>query len=258
MKVLKPARLKKDLENGCYQFRVFHRHGATGAFSSRRFRMDFCPGGNRSVVVAHRKHFCDLAGVPFETLVYLEQIHGANIVRVGMEEAGRGARDAHKALQGTDAVVTDTPRLTLSVHTADCAPIFFVDPTRRAIGMAHVGWRGAANRLVSKVVQAFRIHFLSKPADLVIAVGPMIRSCCYQVGAEFQEPFASSISKRSDSLYFDLFGWIMAELQLAGVGPQQVHDSGICTVCENDRFPSYRKEGSRVRHMLSVLAIHPL
>lgn len=256
MKTLKRADLEEEIQSGVYRFKVFAKHDVTAAFSGRRFRMNFAPGANRSVVAAHRKHFCELAGVPFERLIWLDQVHGSNIARVDKEDAGRGAKHAETALKGTDAAITHASNLTLSIHTADCAPVFFFDPAKRTIGMAHIGWRGAEQRLASKMVHAFRIQFLTKPENLMVAIGPMIRSCCYEVGPEFRTAFGPSVHHRSHGLFFDLAGWIEAELKSEGVLAERIYDSALCTVCENDRFPSYRKEGSEVRHMMSVLALN--
>ena len=255
MKVLKRAELEEVAE-GCYRFKKFSKHAVTAAFSGRRFRMNFSPGGNASLAIAHRKHFCQSLGLAFGNLVYLDQVHGTNIARVGAREAGKGIRSLEDSLRGTDAVLTNVTHVTLSVHTADCAPLFFFDPKKRGIGMAHVGWRGAEKRLASKMVQAFRIQFLSQPEHLMISIGPMIRSCCYQVGPEFQEAFGGFVEKRPGGFYFDLFGWICDDLKSQGISQVQIQDSGICTVCDNKRFPSYRKEGEKVRHMLSVLALN--
>lgn len=228
----------------------------TAAFSGRRFKMNFVPGAGSSLVIAHRKHFCQLLGLAFGNLVCLDQVHGTNIVRVGTHEAGKGIRSVEDSLHGTDAVLTNVTQVTLSVYTADCAPLFFFDPKKRAIGMVHLGWRGAEKRLAAKMVQAFRIQFLTQPGHLMIAVGPMIRSCCYQVGAEFQDAFAGYVEKRADGFYFDLFKWICDDLKSEGVSAEQIQDSGICTACQNNRFPSYRKEGESARRMLSVLALN--
>ena len=255
LKKTKRAELRRNAASGCYQFKIFRKYRAIAAFSTRRFRVNFTPEGKDSVTVAHRKLFCRLVRVPFDKLISLEQVHGANIIRVGNGECGRGTRSNEDAIKGTDAILTDAAGAVLSIRTADCAPLFFIDTKQRAIGMAHVGWRGASEHLASKMVQAFRRQFLSKPEDLLVGVGPMIRSCCYQVGSEFQNVFGSFVAKRSGGLYFDLTGWIYNELGSEGVDRIQIYDSLFCTSCLNNIFPSYRKEGAKVRPMWSVLTL---
>lgn len=251
----KRADLRKDPRSGSYSFKIFRKHKTVAAFSTRRFRINFMPAGKDSVTIAHRKLFCRLMQVPFDKLVCLEQVHGANIVRVSEVDSGKGARSNSDAIQGTDSALTNVPGVVLSIRTADCAPVFFLDTKRRAIGMAHIGWRGASEHLTSKIVQALRRQFLSKPEDLLVGIGPTIRSCCYEVGSEFRDVFGGFVAKRGTGFYFDLAGWIYDELSSEGINRIQIHDSLFCTSCSNDLFPSFRKEGAEVRHMWSVLTL---
>ncbi|OGW81253.1 MAG: hypothetical protein A3G33_06665 [Omnitrophica bacterium RIFCSPLOWO2_12_FULL_44_17] len=252
---LRHADLKQDLVNHYYEFRGFRKFGVIAAFSGRHYKMNFTETGPRTVVIAQRKHFCEQAGIDFNKLVCLEQVHGSNIIRVGESEAGRGARDPESALPHSDAVITNQSGIVLSVRTADCAPVFFLDKKRRAIGMAHIGWRGAAAKLSAKMIQAFRVQFLSKPEDLLIAIGPMIRSCCYEVGDEFLPEFKTFVKRRKKKLYFDLTRQIVDNLISEGIAETQVVDCRICTVCENKKFSSYRKEGAQFRTMMSVMSL---
>ena len=219
--------------------------------------MNFTSEGSRSLVVAHRKHFCKLVGVPFEGLVSLEQVHGGHIVRVRKEDCGKGARNLADVLRASDAAITNCPDVVLSIRSADCAPIFLLDPVHHAIGIAHVGWKGASERLTSKMVQAFRHQFLSRPANLIVGLGPMIHSCCYEVGEEFRDVFGSFVTKRKQSYFFNLKGWVIDDLLAEGVEQEKIYDTAFCTSCLVDQFPSYRREGARVRHMLSIIQLKP-
>lgn len=217
--------------------------------------MDFSDSHLNSVIVAHRKHFCELVGVPFEGLVCLEQVHGAHIRRVSASERGSGARDASSLIRASDAALTDSGEVVLSIRSADCAPLFFLDPVHRAVGIAHVGWKGASERLASKMAQAFRHQFLTRPSDLVVAIGPAIRGCCYEVGSEFKEVFGPFVTRRRNHYYFHLVSWIVDDLLAEGVLRRRIYDCGFCTACLKDQFPSYRREGERTSRILSVVKL---
>ena len=83
MKTIKRAELNKTSKGGCYKFRVFRKLKAVAAFSTRRFRVNFTPEVTDSITIAHRKLFCQFVKVPFDKMICLEQVHGANIVKVG-------------------------------------------------------------------------------------------------------------------------------------------------------------------------------
>lgn len=251
----KRAELKKYGKSGCYSFKAFRKYKVLALFSTRRFRVNFTPETRESITIAHRKIFSKLHRLDLDHFVCLEQVHGGNIVRVGEAEKGKGVRSHNDALKGTDAALTNVKDVVLTVRTADCAPLFFLDKRKKAIGLAHIGWRGANEKLPAKMVQAFRRQFLSKPEDLIIAFGPMIRSCCYEVGAEFSDVFGSSVFKREHKFFFDLPAWISENLKSEGIQISQIYDCRICTSCMNKEFPSYRKEGKKVRHMWSVLTL---
>lgn len=184
-----------------------------------------------------------------------------------------------------DGLITRTPRLLLVVKTADCLPILVVDPKRRAAGAFHAGWRGTVKRIVEKGVGEMRRHFGSDPADLLATIGPGIRRCCYQVGEEVREQFASQfayaealfeehraesdvVHERYPLLFLtarapghsELPHKILLDLveanrrQLIDSGVPQAHISALefCTACRTDLFFSYRKEGPTGRMMGAV------
>src|SRR5579883_1782794 len=90
-----------------------------------------------------------------------------------------------------DGMMTDASGVLLGIRVADCVPILLADVRRGVIAAVHAGWRGTVARIVEKAVGELRAQFGSDPADLRAALGPSIRRCCYQVGAEVVEAFAA-------------------------------------------------------------------
>lgn len=180
--------------------------------------------------------------------VEAEQVHGASLAAV------EGALPAG-AVAGCDALVTQTPQLTLVVRSADCLPIFLWDPVRRVVGVAHAGWRGVAKQLPARLVAFVQRAYRSRPGELWLAIGPAIRACCYDVGPEFERPFGPFLRRQGGRVTCDLVACATQQLVRAGVPPGHILDTGCCTACETDRWFSLRKEGERGGRLHSFIGV---
>ena len=149
-----------------------------------------------------------------------------------------------------DAIVTRTAGLAIGVTAADCGPILLADPKARVIGAAHAGWKGALTGVVESTVDAMEKLGAGR-ADIVAAIGPLIRQQSYEVGNEFVERFVEADAEnalyflpaaRGGHAMFDLPGFIRKRLENAGV--LLVDDTGIDTYSDQ-RFFSYRRSVHR-------------
>jgi YfiH family protein len=173
-----------------------------------------------------------------------KQVHGDAILETPSPPGGEEA----------DAFITAEKNVPIAIRTADCVPVFIFDPTRRAIGLAHAGWKGTHKHIAAKVVQKMQQTYQSRPADLKIVLGPSIRSCCYQVGPEFREHFPSHVSQRPNGLYVDIVAANRDQLIQAGIIPKNIFDSGLCTCC-NKHYFSFRRDGSKAGRMISLMML---
>jgi YfiH family protein len=139
-------------------------------------------GDSLELVVRNRQVYAEALGIDHKALVVPNQTHGANVVLVTAEDAGRGAVDHATAVPDTDALITDTPRLPLALHFADCAGVFLLDPEHKAIGMVHAGWKGTALKITAKAVEAMMKEFSTRPSKMLAAIGPAIGRCCCELG----------------------------------------------------------------------------
>jgi YfiH family protein len=184
-----------------------------------------------------------------------------------------------------DASATNQPGLLLAVQTADCVPVLLVDPKNRAVAAVHAGWRGTLRRIVTKTVGRMRMQFGSQPANLLAAIGPAIGGCCYEVGTEIAADFLTQFAAAPEwfdefrtgdepnpvqwlnqmppghqpppaNLLLDLKKANRSQLLDAGLRPQNIFVSDLCTACRRDLLFSYRKESQTGRHM-SVIALLP-
>lgn len=178
-----------------------------------------------------------------EKLVMTRQIH-SDIVRVVTDGDCNGP--CHRDYPECDALVTNTPGVSLLVFTADCTPLLFWDSVTGAVGAAHAGWRGTAQAIGAKVVQTMVREFGSKPENIRAAIGPNIAQCHFETDrdvpdamlAAFGEEVSSFIEKRGEKFHLDLKQINALSLRRAGV--EHIEISDACTYCENDRFWSHR------------------
>ena len=150
-----------------------------------------------------------------------------------------------------DAMVTDRPGIGLGVLAADCGPVLFADAEARVVGAAHAGWKGALAGVLPNTVAAME-ELGADRSRTVAALGPCIRQPSYEVGPEFPTPFLKQSAEyarffatghRSDHFQFDLGGYIVSQLEAAGLAA--VYDTGLDTYANSDRLFSYRRNTHR-------------
>jgi purine-nucleoside/S-methyl-5'-thioadenosine phosphorylase / adenosine deaminase len=183
-----------------------------------------------------------------QNLATLRQIHSNKVVvatRPG--DLGEG-----------DALISNVPGLTLAIRTADCLPVLIADPENRAVAAVHAGWRGTVQEIVLEAIRAMSAEYGSRRENLVIAVGPGIGGCCYEVGPEVAEQFSRFFPERQDlhgTTKIDLPESTIRQLRRNGGRAGQIDSSGLCTRCLADQFHSYRRDGQAAGRMVSALGI---
>jgi YfiH family protein len=239
--------------------------------------LSFTDWDSRENVLENRRRFQSALGATDLPLIALKQIHSdvIHLFPAAPSEPCKG-----------DASIANRPGLLLAVQTADCVPILLVDPKKRAIAAIHAGWRGTLTRIAVKAIGQLQMHFATNPADLLAAIGPAIGPCCYEVGTEVATQFHSQFPEAPD--WFDEFRtgdepnpiqWLnmmppghqpppknvrldlkkanRAQLLAAGLHPQNISVSDLCTACRPDLLFSYRKQGPQSGRLLSVIGIRP-
>ena len=192
------------------------------------------------LVMKNRKLFFLALGIHENDLVVPKQVHGSSVIRV--ESPG--------FYPETDGILTNKPGLNLSIQVADCLPVFLFDPMQRAIGLVHSGWHGSALGISKVAVYEMTRHFRTDPRDLQVFFGPSIGPCCYEVG----EKVASKFSKEYISCgRLNLWQVNRDQLIEAGVLPERIIMSRLCTVCYDNLFYSHRAIKGKTGRMMAVL-----
>ncbi len=194
--------------------------------------------------------------IPPGHLVLMGQVHGGRIFILDGDAPPPGL------IPECDGLITDKPGVALGIRTADCVPLLFTDRVRRVIGVAHAGWRGTALRIASRMVDRFEKRFSSRREDILIAIGPAIGFCCYQVDA----PVFAAFSSRPEAESFfqpcpeagrwmlDLASANRVELMERGVPAENIFPAGHCTACRQELFFSHRASlGSTGRQLNFIM-----
>jgi polyphenol oxidase len=149
-----------------------------------------------------------------------------------------------------DALVSNRPGVDLAIRTADCLPILVADPKRRAVAAIHAGWRGVVSEIVPMAVDRLTREFGSDPRDLLVAIGPGIGVCCFEVGPEVAAQF-----QLSGRTHVDLVETTCRQLGRNGVRLGQISAARQCTACDQELFESYRRDKTEAGRMTAVIGI---
>jgi YfiH family protein len=203
------------------------------------------------------------------TVATVAQVHGAEVA------VCRRGIPLPAVRPEADALIADDPAIAIAVRAADCVPLLMADRTRGVVAAVHAGWRGTAARAAVAALDALTREFGTRAADVVVAIGPSIGSCCYEVGSELVDAFAAAGHERhlidrwfstppvprgafpagrpAPALRLDVAGSNRDQLILAGVPEEQIHAAGVCTAMHLDILTSYRAEREKAGRIAGAI-----
>ncbi len=220
--------------------------------------LSFSRGDDRSAVEENFRRLAAVLGADYDRFVFTDQTHTTNIRKVTSEDAGAGLMRKRDYTE-VDGLITDEPGLVLSAFFADCVPLYFLDPVRRAIGLSHSGWRGTVKRMGAVTVDAMKREYGSRPEELLCAIGPSICRDCYEVSGDVAEVFAGAFPENVTEILnrkthspggeekYQLDLWRANEIVLleAGVRRENIAVTDICTCCNPQILFSHRASNGR-------------
>ncbi len=181
--------------------------------------------------------------------ITLRQVHSDRVL------LANGLKDRE---QEGDALISDRVGQSIGVRTADCVPLLLLDAKHRGVAAVHAGWRGSAENIVRRSLDCMTQEFRTQPQDVYAAMGPCIRSCCYEVGKEVADKFSALFPEWAEEergrRCVDLAEANRRQLESAGVSPDHIFDSGLCTTCDSTQFFSYRREPENPGRMLTAIS----
>jgi YfiH family protein len=236
----------------------FTREGGVSTGIYRGLNTGVGSNDARDAVLENRARAARHLGATIERLATPFQVHGTAAIVV--EEVW-----THDRRPKADAVVTRRAGIAVGVGAADCGPVLFAEPQARVVGAAHAGWKGALSGILESTISAME-RLGAERGRMVAVLGPTISARSYEVGPEFSTRFLEADatnarffapSARAGHFMFDLPAFIVARLEVAGVG--RVGNLGLCTYADDARFYSYRRATHRGEpdygRLLSAIAL---
>ncbi len=257
-----------------------------GCFSS--LNLGFHRGDREEAVQENFRRIAASMGVRCEDMVLSRQTHTTNVWVVTEEDRGMGMTgpmeyskrasenpgrsasggfqlESDGKLEGVDGLVTNIPGICLVTFYADCVPLFFVDPVKKAIGLSHSGWRGTVGKIGRVTVELMQQQYGCDPSDILAAVGPSVCRDCYEVSKDVIERFRESFAEKywKDLFYqkengkYQLDLWKANEIIFAeaGILPEHTAVTNVCTHCNSEVLYSHRTAGNERGSLAAFLAL---
>jgi polyphenol oxidase len=217
---------------------VTARSGGVSSGPYATLNLSLSVGDDPVNVLENRRRLAAALDARLGDLVFARQVHGAGVRIVGEADRGSGAFSLGDAIPDTDALVTRSPGVVLSILTADCVPIVLHDPVAAVLACVHAGWRGTVARVSAAALTAMA-SLGARPSQVIAGVGPAVAPARYQVGADVYQAVAGAFGPaanafiRPDSVperwLLDLWAANRFVLREAGVPAAQIHITDLPT-----------------------------
>lgn len=235
---------------------------STGIFSS--MNLNFKRGDDPDAVLENYRRMAAALNMRVEDMVLSDQTHTTNVRVITEEDRGKGILRPQD-YSDVDGMITNVPGIVLVTSYADCVPLYFVDPVRKAIGLSHSGWKGTVGYIGQKTVEKMHEVYGSEPKDIVAAIGPSICQSCYEVSDDVAEAFRANftadeaadilLDKGNGKYQLDLWKANWYVLTDAGILPEHLSVTDLCTACHPDLLWSHRKTNGQRGGLAAFLSL---
>ena len=235
---------------------------STGIFSS--MNLNFKRGDDPDAVLENYRRMADALDMRVEDMVLSDQTHTTNVRVITEEDRGKGILKPQD-YSDVDGMITNVPGIVLVTSYADCVPLYFVDPVRKAIGLSHSGWKGTVGHIGQKTVWKMHEVYGSEPKDIVAAIGPSICQSCYEVSEDVAEAFKTNfaeneaedilLDKGNGKYQLDLWKANWYVLTDAGILPEHLSVTDLCTACHPNLLWSHRKTNGQRGGLSAFLSL---
>lgn len=226
--------------------------------------LSFHRGDDPAAVRENHRRFAAAVGYDETRAVFSDQIHETKIYKVTQSDAGKGiVKDTD--IVGIDGLVTDCPGIPLLTFYADCVPLFFHDPVKHVVALAHSGWRGTVAGMGAVMVHTMQNEYGCRAEDIMCAIGPSICGNCYEIGEEVAKEFKKRFPKeeypdvmragKPHKYYLNLWEANRRILQEAGIPKEQIEVTDLCTCCNPEFLFSHRASHGKRGNLAAVIML---
>jgi len=239
------------------------RHGGCSKGNYASFNINRYCGDAVEDIRKNREALCQELGISHDRLLMPHQVHLTKVAQVDERMMLLDAEKRQEALEGFDALMTNLQGVCIGVSTADCIPVLLYDRERHAACAIHAGWRGTVKRIVVKAVEAMTATYGTQPEHLTAQIGPGIHLDSFEVGDEVYDAFAQegfemeAISERRAKWHIDLPACNRLQLLAAGVAPQHISISPVCTFQQAADYFSARRLGINSGRIFTGIILRP-
>ena len=204
--------------------------------------------------LSNYKKLCNEIGTNYINVVRPNQNH-TDKVGIATEKIKKDEPDLNlREYDNTDGLTTNKKNLILSTTNADCILLLFFDPVKKVIANTHSGWKGTLQRISVNTVEKMVNEFECNPKDIICCICPSIRKCHFEVDKDVKEMFEKEfkgldmmdeiIEEKLEKSKWNIDTVLINQILLekAGLKPENIIDSGICSVCDSELIHSYRVE----------------
>lgn len=221
----------------------------------------------RENILFNYRAFTKAIGINYKNIVIASQGHTSNIKIASSQDRGKGVvreRDP----EAVDGFITNEPGVALCLLFADCVPVYLYDPVHEAIGLLHSGWRGTVLQISSKGIRMMEEAYGSKPEEMIACIGPSICQDCYETGSDLFREFSEAYSEEEKAAIFrpgkdpehyqlDLWEAVCITLRKAGVLPENIHVTDLCTCHNPELLFSHRFTNGRRGNLAALFMLQP-
>lgn len=201
---------------------------------------------SRNLIVKENSDLvAEYLNIKSKNLIHPNQTHSDNIELVKEDKFD---------YPNCDSLILNNKNKAIYLNFADCTPIILYDKKNKIASIAHAGWRGAVQKIAPKTVLKMKDLFNTNPNDIIAVIGPCISFQSFETSADIINQLKKTIKNNKDfftDTHADLKN--INKTQLNEIGVNIVDICPYCTVIDNDKFFSYRKENAtKNRHSAVV------